>query len=86
MAEKDGIVVVAVSVDKSEAAYKRFLQQVQPGFMTVRDPEADVPARFGTFKWPETYVIDQSGRVRQKYISNRNWMDPAVMSEIRSFL
>jgi cytochrome c biogenesis protein CcmG, thiol:disulfide interchange protein DsbE len=84
--QKDGIVVVAVSVDKNEAAYKRFLQQVKPGFQTARDPEADVPARFGTFKWPETYVIDQSGTVRQKYISNRNWMDPAVMNEIRSFL
>jgi len=84
--QKDGIVVVAVSVDKNEAAYRKFLQQVQPGFQTARDPEADVPARFGTFKWPETYVIDRNGMVRQKYISNRNWMDPAVMSEIRSFL
>jgi cytochrome c biogenesis protein CcmG, thiol:disulfide interchange protein DsbE len=83
---KDGIVVVAVSVDKSDAAYRRFLAQVRPGFQTARDPDADVPARFGTFKWPETYVIDQSGRVRQKYISNRNWMDPAVVNEIRSFL
>ena len=84
--EKEGIVVVAVSIDKNEAAYRRFLAQVRPGFQTARDPEADVPARFGTFKWPETYVIDQSGRVRQKYISNRNWMDPAVVNEIRSFL
>jgi peroxiredoxin len=82
--EKDGIVVLAVSIDKSEQAYKQFLRQMQPGFLTSRDPEAEIPARFGTFKWPETYIIDRDGRVRQKYISNRNWMDPAIMSEIRS--
>ena len=81
---KDGVVVLAVSIDKSEQAYRRFLQQVRPGFLTTRDPEADIPTRFGTFKWPETYVIDRQGRVRQKYISNRNWTDPAIMSEIRS--
>jgi cytochrome c biogenesis protein CcmG, thiol:disulfide interchange protein DsbE len=83
-AEKEGVVVLAVSVDKSEQAYRRFLQQVRPGFLTARDPEAEIPARFGSFKWPETYVIDRAGRVRQKYISNRNWTDPAIMNEIRS--
>jgi cytochrome c biogenesis protein CcmG, thiol:disulfide interchange protein DsbE len=85
-AEKEGIVVLAVSIDKSEQAYRRFLQQVRPGFLTARDPEAEIPARFGTFKWPETYVIDRDGRVRQKYISNRNWTDPAIMNEIRSVM
>ena len=83
-AAKDGVVVLAVSVDKSEPAYKQFLQQMKPAFLTARDPEAEIPARFGSFKWPETYVIDTSGRVRHKYISNRNWMDPAIMTEIRS--
>jgi cytochrome c biogenesis protein CcmG, thiol:disulfide interchange protein DsbE len=82
--QKEGVVVLAVSVDKSEQAYKRFLQQVRPGFLTARDPEAGIPARFGSFKWPETYVIDRDGRVRQKYISNRNWTDPAIINEIRS--
>ena len=81
-----GGVVLAVSVDKNEQAYKRFLQQVRPAFLTTRDPDADIPAEFGSFKWPETYVIDQSGRVRQKYVSNRNWTDPAIMNEIRSYL
>jgi cytochrome c biogenesis protein CcmG, thiol:disulfide interchange protein DsbE len=81
--EKDGVVVLAISIDKSEQAYRRFLQQVRPAFLTARDPEAEIPARFGTFKWPETYVIDRAGRVRQKYISNRNWTDPAIINEIR---
>jgi peroxiredoxin len=84
--EKEGIVVLALSIDKSEQAYRRFLQQVRPAFQTARDPEAQIPARFGTFKWPETYVIDRDGRVRHKYISNRNWTDPAILSEIRSVM
>jgi peroxiredoxin len=81
-----GVVVVGVSIDKNEQAYRRFLQEMQPAFLTARDAEADIPARYGTFKWPETYVIDGSGRVRLKYVGPRNWTDPALITEIRSVL
>jgi cytochrome c biogenesis protein CcmG/thiol:disulfide interchange protein DsbE len=83
---KDGVVVAAVSIDHNAAAYTRFVQQMRPGFATYRDPEGDLAASFGTFRVPETYVIDASGRVLQKYISNRNWIAPEIVSEIRSFL
>lgn len=84
--EKDGVVVLAVSVDKNQQAYEAFLQQAKPAFQTVRDSAADIPTDFGTFKWPETYVIDRDGRVRRKYIANRDWMDPAIINEIKSYL
>lgn len=82
----EGIVVAAVSIDRNEQAYRRFLQQLRPSFRTSRDPEGDISASFGTFRIPETYVIDRSGRVRQKYIAERDWKDPIIISEIRSFL
>jgi cytochrome c biogenesis protein CcmG/thiol:disulfide interchange protein DsbE len=81
-----GVVVLGVSVDKNEAAYKRFLEQARISFATARDPEADVSAEYGTFKYPETYVIDQQGRVRQKHIGPRNWMDAELVKSIESLL
>jgi cytochrome c biogenesis protein CcmG/thiol:disulfide interchange protein DsbE len=81
-----GVVVLGVSVDRNERAYKRFLERAQVSFRTARDPEANVSSRYGTFKYPETYVIDRMGKVVQKHIGPRNWMDPALVAEIRSML
>ena len=82
----EGVVVATVSVDRNEQAYRRFVQQLRPRFLTMRDPESELAASFGTFRFPETYVIDRSGRVRQKYVSYRNWTDGAIVSEVRKLL
>ena len=84
--EPAGVVVLGVSIDKNETAYKRFLQQQRPSFQVARDPEADIPTEFGTFKWPETYIIDRRGKVVIKHIGPRNWMDPAIVQEVRAIL
>jgi cytochrome c biogenesis protein CcmG/thiol:disulfide interchange protein DsbE len=81
-----GVVVLGVSVDKNEAAYRRFLGQARVGFLTARDPEARISSSYGTFKYPETYVIDSRGRVRQKHIGPRNWMAPEILQSIESLL
>lgn len=81
-----GVVVLGVSVDKNPAAYQRFLQQAKIAFPTARDPEADISAEYGTFKYPETYVIDSEGRVRQKHIGPRNWLDADLVKSIESLL
>jgi peroxiredoxin len=81
-----GVVVLAVSVDKNEQAYRQFLQRAGVSFQTVRDPAANVSADYGTFKYPETYVIDRGGKVVQKIIGPTDWTDPKMISYIRSLL
>ena len=63
-----GVVVLGVSVDRNEATYKRFLTQAGIQFQTARDPDANISAEYGTFKYPETYVIGRDGKVLQKHI------------------
>jgi len=63
-----GVVVLGVSGDRSEKAYKRFLASYQPSFPTSRDPDAEIAASYGTFAFPETYVIDKNGKVVKKII------------------
>ena len=63
-----GVVVLGVSVDTNEPPYRAFLQKARVSFLTARDPQASISAEYGTFKYPETYVIDSSGRVLQKHI------------------
>lgn len=81
-----GVVVLGVSVDKNDAAYKRFLSQARVTFETSRDPEANISADYGTFKYPETYIIDREGRVRQKIIGPQDWTSPDVIRSIESLL
>ncbi len=81
-----GVVVLGVSVDKSEKVYREFLRKANVSFQTARDPEAGISAEYGTFKFPETYVIDSNGRVVQKHIGARNWSDEQLLTEIRALL
>ena len=66
--------------------YKRFLTQYPLSIQTVRDPSWDIAASYGTFQLPETYIIDQSGRVVQKVIAAHNFMDPVFLEGIKKRL
>lgn len=81
-----GVVVLGISVDKDEKAYKELLSRAQPSFLTVRDPEQKINTEYGTLKYPETYVIDTSGKVLRKFIGPEPWDDPRMVQDIRSLL
>jgi cytochrome c biogenesis protein CcmG/thiol:disulfide interchange protein DsbE len=81
-----GVVVLGVSVDKDEKQYRAFLQQYRPAFLTSRDPEAKINADYGTFKYPETYIIDAKGKVVQKIVGPADWNDDKMASFVNSLL
>jgi alkyl hydroperoxide reductase subunit AhpC len=50
------------------------------------DPTREVPARFGTSKFPESFLIDPRGQVRHAFINQRNWSIPeaaACVEDVR---
>ena len=73
-----GVVVVGVSIDTNEKAYRKFITSNNIAFETARDPEANISSSYGTFKVPETYIIDRSGKVVQKIIGEGDWGDSVV--------
>ncbi len=73
-----GVVVLGISIDANENAYRKFLSRYGVAFQTARDPEANISSSYGTFKVPETYIIDRSGKVVQKIIGEGDWGDAAV--------
>jgi peroxiredoxin len=81
-----GVVVLGVSVDKSEPEYREFLRKSKISFLTARDPQAAISAEYGTFKYPETYVIDSQGKVLQKHIGARLWNEEKLIQEIQALL
>ena len=81
-----GVVVLAISVDKDEKAYRNFVERHRPAFLTARDPQARINADYGTFKYPETYVINASGKVVRKFISDQPWDSENMVKDIQSLL
>jgi len=73
-----GITVVAVSMDVDASAYREFLKEHNVDLLTVRDPEQKSSSLYGTFKFPETYVIDRNGIMRRKFIGAVDWTEPDI--------
>ena len=73
-----GVVVVAVSIDEDDAAYHKFLKDYGVNMVTVRDAARKASSLYGTFGWPETYVIDRSGVIRRKFIGPVDWTSPEI--------
>jgi cytochrome c biogenesis protein CcmG/thiol:disulfide interchange protein DsbE len=74
-----GVTVLAVSMDVDESAYRHFVKDHNVNLMTVRDPSGKSNGVYGTFIFPETYVIDRNGVMRRKFIGAVDWTEPNVM-------
>lgn len=73
-----GITVVAVSVDVDQGAYNQFVKEHNVNLLTVRDAGQKSNALYGTFKFPETYIIDRSGVMRRKFLGAVDWTAPDI--------
>jgi peroxiredoxin len=76
---KDRVLVLAVSVDEDERSYRTFLKKNNVDLLTVRDPQQKSNELYGTFKFPETYIIDRQGVVQRKFIGPVDWTRPDVV-------
>ena len=73
-----GVTVLAVSVDVNDNAYKQFVKDHNVHLLTVRDGSQKSSDLYGTFKFPETYIIDRNGVMRRKFIGAVDWTEPEV--------
>ncbi len=75
-----GVAVIGVSVDQDGAALAKFVADFHLSFPIARDPNQSVAARYGTFKFPETYILDRDGKVAEKIIGAIDWQDPRIVT------
>jgi cytochrome c biogenesis protein CcmG, thiol:disulfide interchange protein DsbE len=74
-----GVEVLAISVDADQSAYQNFLKEYKVDLLTVRDPAQKSNNLYGTFKFPETYIIDRQGILRRKFIGAIDWGQPEIV-------
>ncbi|HEX4227912.1 MAG TPA: TlpA disulfide reductase family protein [Bryobacteraceae bacterium] len=83
--ERSGVVVLAVSVDKNPQKYKAFLNRIHVSFDTARDPAENVSSEYGTFQFPESYII-KDGRVMRKFPEAEDWLSDDIDHYVKSLL
>jgi len=81
--EKTDIRMLAVSVDENWDIVKRFFAGgTKMGVLL--DTSKEVPKSFGTEKFPETFLVDASGKVRHYFINKRDWSRPEALACLES--
>jgi hypothetical protein len=81
--EGSDIRTLAVSVDDDWKVVKQFFTR-GTRLGVLLDVAKEVPKRYGTDKYPETYFIDAKGRVRHYFINKRDWSRPEVIACLES--
>jgi peroxiredoxin len=79
--------MLAVSVDEGGGAtVDAFLRKNGLALPVFLDPGGSVSRRYGTYKFPETYILDREGIVRHKVIGPADWRDPAALQLLRNMI
>jgi cytochrome c biogenesis protein CcmG/thiol:disulfide interchange protein DsbE len=81
------VTVLAVSVDDDSEAYHKFLKDHGIDLLTVREGGArsdtgvisPVSNMYGTFKIPESYIIDRNGTIRRKFVGSVDWSQTEIV-------
>jgi thiol-disulfide isomerase/thioredoxin len=78
------LVVLAVAFDSEPGDYRQYVNDHQLHNMTVVLDSTDKSnLAFGTTRPPETYVIDQRGVIRRKFIGAQDWTTPEIIEYLR---
>jgi peroxiredoxin len=79
--------MLAVSEDEGGAgAVASFIRQNSLNFPVLLDPESEVARLYGTYKLPETYIVDRKGVVRYKAIGPQDWTNPLNIQIVRKII
>jgi thiol-disulfide isomerase/thioredoxin len=78
------IVVLAVDFNDDINAYHQFLIDNHVDLLTIHDESQQSNLAFGTTRPPETYIIDEQGKIRRKFIGPQDWTNPEIMNYLKN--
>lgn len=78
------IQLVAVSIDRTWSEALKILpsEKLPSNIMSLLDSEGKLPDLFGTYQFPETYLIDRNRKIRMKWVGPQNWNSNEIRSQI----
>ena len=81
-----GVLVLGINLDDTEGEFHQFMRDYRLSFPNYFDPQKHIAALYGTFRYPETYIIDRNGILAQKIIGPLEWDDPNIVAYLESLL
>ncbi len=69
-----GLVVVAVSVDRSAGTVRRYLKRIPADFVILHDNNKEAKEAYRIYSIPTSFLIDREGLIKHKFIGP-NWTD-----------
>jgi peroxiredoxin len=81
--QSEHVVVLAVSGDEDAQKYRAFLRDHRIALETHRDPDRRISKSFGSYMFPETYIIHH-GRIIRKVTGAIDWMSPAITTFVQA--
>ncbi|MGA7156736.1 MAG: TlpA disulfide reductase family protein [Acidobacteriaceae bacterium] len=75
--------VVAIASDEPIDQYQHFVTEKHVNLLTVFDQNQASNKLYGSFKFPETYIIDKRGIIRRKLIGPQDFTSPSFLRYLR---
>ena len=79
----DGEEFVLLAVNAEEDARDRvreFLQENPHSFPVLLDDQGEVVAKYGVFRFPETFIIRRDGVIAEHVVGAIDWTDPKIVN------
>jgi peroxiredoxin len=85
MAGKD-LVLLAVNQDEATDGVRDWVDGRELTFPVLLDPHAQVAHEWGVTGYPETFVVDRTGRIVHHHVGFRDWSEPEIVAAIELLL
>ena len=81
---KDQVRFVAISLDPTwQEAHKILPPERLPAeVLSLLDPEQKTSEAFGSFQFPESYLVSRGGKILMKWVGPQNWEAPQLAAAI----
>ncbi|MEF9426345.1 MAG: TlpA family protein disulfide reductase [Candidatus Mariimomonas ferrooxydans] len=77
-----GLVIIAVSTDKSVQKVKAYLERTPMNFTILHDSSNKAAESYGVYSLPASFLIDRRGIIKHKFIELRDWTDKKTRKPI----
>ena len=79
--------LLAISVDEGgPGIVTAFMKKHGLSYPVLLDPARSISGLYGTFKFPETYIVDRNGVVAYKAIGSREWTMPVNRNIVENII
>jgi cytochrome c biogenesis protein CcmG/thiol:disulfide interchange protein DsbE len=75
--------VVAIASNEDFSKYQQYVAQQHLSLLTVFDQNQASNKLYGSFKFPETYIIDKHGVIRRKLIGPQDFTSPSFLKYVQ---